>query len=103
MPPRRYDTAYWDVRQVGWDAYVEVRGNRYRVPAVLAGGSVRVRITLEGAVAVYEGEQCVAQHVLQPPAQGWVTVLDHHAALWADTLAVERRPLAVYEEMATWS
>ena len=26
-----------------------------------------------------------------------------HAALWADTLAVEQRPLAVYEEVATWN
>ena len=45
-------------------------------------------------------EQCVAQHQLQAP-QGWVTIPDHHAALWADTLAVERRPLPVYEEVAT--
>jgi hypothetical protein len=59
-----------------------------------------MRITLDGAVALYDGEQCVAQHVLQPAAQGWVTVPDHHAGLLADTLAVERRPLAVYEEVA---
>jgi transposase len=103
LPARRYDTAYWETRQASWDAYVDVRGNRYSVPAGLAGQSVRVRITLDGAVAVYNGEQCVAQHVLQPPAQGWVTVPDHHAVLWANTLAVERRPLAVYEEASTWS
>jgi hypothetical protein len=103
LPPRRYDTAYWEARQVGWDAYVEVRGNRYSVPGGLAGQPVRVRITLDGAVAIYDGDQCVAQHVLQPAAQGWVTVPAHHAGLWADTLAVERRPLAVYEEVATWN
>ena len=103
LPPRRYDTAYWEARQVGWDAYVEVRGNRYSVPGALAGQPVRVRITLDGAVAVYDGEQCVAQHAQQPTAHGWVTVPDHHAGLWADTLAVEQRPLAVYEAVATWS
>ena len=103
LPPRRYDTAYWEPRQVGWDAYVEVRGNRYSVPAALAGRSVRVRITLDGVVAIYDGEQCVAQHGLQPAVHGWVTVPDHHATLWADTLAVEQRPLAVYEEVATWN
>lgn len=103
LPPRRYDTAYWEARQVGWDAYVEIRGNRYSVPGPLAGQPVRVRITLDGAVTIYDGEQCVAQHVLQPAAQGWVTVPAHHAGLWADTLAVERRPLAVYEEVATWN
>jgi transposase len=103
LPSRRYDTAYWEARQVGWDAYVEIRGNRYSVPGPLAGQPVRVRITLDGAVAIYAGEQCVAQHLLQPAAQGWVTVPDHHAGLWADTLAVARRPLAVYEEVATWN
>jgi len=103
LPPRRYDTAYWESRQVGWDAYVEIRGNRYSVPAALAGHPVRVRLTLDGTVAIYDGEQCVAQHHLQSPAQGWVTVPDHHTALWADTLAVEQRPLAVYEEVATWN
>ncbi|MGH7359512.1 MAG: Mu transposase domain-containing protein, partial [Candidatus Rokuibacteriota bacterium] len=103
LPPRRYDTAYWARRQVGWDAYVEVRGNRYSVPAELAGQLVTVRLTLEGQLSVYDGEQLVAQHVLQPPDCGWVTVPGHHAALWARTLDVERRPLTVYEEASTWN
>ena len=103
LPPRRYDTAYWEARQVGWDAYVEVRGNRSNVPGTLAGQPVRVRITLDGTLAIYDGERCVAQHVLRAAAPGWVTVPDHHAGLWADTLAVERRPLAMYEAVATWS
>ena len=72
-----------------------------------AGGAGRPRgaraAPLDGAVGIYDGEQCVAQHVLRPPAHGWVTVPDHHATLWAETLAVERRPLAVYEEVATWN
>ena len=68
LPPRRYDTAYWEPRQVAWDAYVEVRGNRYSVPGTLAGQPGRVRITLDGARALYDGEQCVAQHVL--PGRG---------------------------------
>src|SRR5262249_54933259 len=42
LPARRYDTAYWERRQVGWDAYVEIRGNRYSVPAELAGHLVTV-------------------------------------------------------------
>jgi hypothetical protein len=42
-------------------------------------------------------------HEVMRGAQGWVTVPAHHADLWADTLAVERRPLAVYEEVTTWN
>ena len=53
------------------------------------------------AVAPGGGRPPGARH--RPPAQGWVTAPDHHAALWADTLAVERRPLAVYEEVTTWN
>ena len=70
LPARRYDTAYWERRQVGWDAYVEVRGNRYSVPAELAGQLVTVRLSLEGQLNVYDGEQLVAQHVLQPAGPG---------------------------------
>lgn len=103
LPARRYDTAYWEMREVGWDAYVDIRGNRYSVPDGLVGRPVRVRITLDGVAAIYDGEQCVTQHVLRPAAHGWATVPAHHATLWADTLAVERRPLAVYEEVATWN
>jgi transposase len=104
LPARRYDTAYWESRQVGWDAYVEVRGNRYSVPAALAGQRVSIRISLDGLVSLYDaGEQFVAQHTLQPVDHGWVTVPEHHAALWSHTLKVERRPLAVYEEVATWN
>jgi hypothetical protein len=58
---------------------------------------------ISAPASIYDGEQCVAQHVLQPPALGWATVPAHHAALWADTLAVEQRSLAVYEEVATWN
>jgi transposase len=103
LPARRYDTAYWERRQVAWDAYVEVRGNRYSVPAELAGQLVTVRLSLEGQLNVYDGDHLVAQHVLQPADRGWVTVPGHHAALWARTLDVERRPLAVYEEAGTWN
>jgi hypothetical protein len=42
LPARRYDTAYQEMRQVSWDAYIEVRGRRYSVPAKLAGRSVRI-------------------------------------------------------------
>lgn len=103
LPPRRYDTAYWELRRVGWDAYVEVRGNRYSVPAGLAGQLVRVRITLDGGLSVYADDQCVAQHALRPAPEGWSTVPAHHTALWKRALEVERRPLTVYEEVAQWN
>ena len=101
LPRTRYDTAYRESRQVSWDAYIDVRGGRYSVPAQLAGRSVQIRLTLDGELTVYDGEQLAATHQVVSDEPGWVTVPEHHAALWAQTLAVEQRPLAVYEEVAS--
>ena len=102
LPAVRYDTSYWELRQASADAYIEVRGNRYSLPSALACQRVSIRIGLDGALAVYHADQLVAQHVLRPAAQGWVSVPEHHQALW-DAVKVERRPLAVYEEVGQWS
>jgi transposase len=103
LPTRRYDTSYRETRQVSWDSYIEVRGNRYSVPAKLSGQTVGVRIGLDDQLWVYEGESLVAQHRLQPAEQGWVTVPEHHTSLWQEALQVEQRPLNVYQEAAQWS
>jgi transposase len=100
LPADRYDTSYYEMRQVGWDAYIDVRGNRYSVPDHLAGERVAIRISFDGRLSVYEGETLVATHRLRPATDGWVTVPEHHAALWDETLQVDRRSLAVYEEVA---
>lgn len=103
LPALRYDTSYHESRQVGWDGYIDVRGNRYSIPGELAGSRVTVRIHLDGELKVYQGEVLVASHRLRSAREGWVTVPEHHAALWRQTLQVEQRPLAVYEEMVTWN
>jgi hypothetical protein len=103
LPVARFDTAYREQRQVGWDAYVDVRGNRYSVPGALVGQVVTVRIGFDDVLQVYDGERVVAEHRLKPKAHGWATVPDHHADLWRDTLNVEQRPLAAYEEVAAWN
>ena len=103
LPATRYDTAYHETRQVSWDAYIEVRGNRYSVPAELASQTVTVRIGLDDQLRVYASERLVAHHRLQTAQHGWGTVPEHHAALWDKTLGVERRELAVYQEAATWN
>src|SRR5216684_2545884 len=104
LPAMRFDTAYRERRVVAWDGYIEMRGNRYSVPGELCGALVEVRIGLDGAVAVYNGEgQLVARHRLKSAADGWVLVPEHHRLLWEQALTVERRELAVYEEVAQWS
>jgi transposase len=103
LPPVRYDTSYREHRFVHWDGYIDVRGNRYSVPAKLCGSRVTIRISLDGYVSVYADDVKVAEHLLQRAADGWVTVPAHHAKLWQQALSVERRDLRVYEEVALCS
>jgi transposase len=99
LPATRYYTSYWELRQVSWDAYIEVRGNRYSVPEALVGRRVSIRISLEGVLSIADEDRVVAQHTLRPAADGWVTVPEHHRALW-EAVRVEQRPLTHYEEVA---
>lgn len=103
LPEVRFDTAYLEMRVVSWDAYVEVRGNRYSVPDAFAGQVVPIRITLDDQLVVYNCEQVLVTHRLQPRSAGWVTVPGHHAALWQRTLQVEHRPLTDYAEATSWN
>jgi transposase len=100
LPQMRYDTSYLEYRQAAWDGYIEVRGNRYSVPAVVAGQRVRVRIGLEGLLRIYQGESLIASHQLRSRQEGWSTLAEHRSEMWKSTLPhVEQRPLAVYQEV----
>ncbi|MBW2021018.1 MAG: IS21 family transposase [Deltaproteobacteria bacterium] len=99
LPAVRYDTSYREHRFIHWDGYIDVRGNRYSVPAHLCGSCVSIRISLDGYLSVYHEDQKVAEHRLRRASEGWVTVPAHHVSLWHETFRVERRDLAVYEEV----
>jgi transposase len=109
LPLRRYDTAYRETRQVDWDAYINVRGNRYSVPCTLVGQIVEVRIGLDDSLRVYDPKdpdpekRPVASHRLRSAQAGWVTVPEHHRALWDVALRVEQRSLQAYEEATLWN
>jgi len=100
LPPTRYDTSYFEYRQAAWDGYIEVRGNRYSVPAAVAGRRVAVRIGLDGLLRVYQAETMIASHILKDRRAGWSSLPEHRSEMWKSTLPqVEQRALAVYEEV----
>ena len=100
LPLSRYDTSYLEYRQVAWDGYIDVRGNRYSVPAALVGQRVAVRIGLDGLLRVFQADSLVTSHILRSHRAGWSTIPEHRAEMWKSTLQVEQRSLAVYEEVA---
>lgn len=99
LPTIRYDTSYFEYRQAAWDGYIEVRGNRYSVPAALVGQRVAVRIGLEGLLRIYQAGKVVASHTLKSKQEGWSTLREHQSEMWKSTLQVEQRSLAIYEEV----
>jgi len=100
LPATRYDTSYLEYRQAAWDGYIDVRGNRYSVPAALAGQRVAVRIGLDGLLRVYHAENLVVSHTLRSRQEGWSTLAEHRTEMWKTTLPqVEQRSLAIYEEV----
>ena len=109
LPAVRFDTSYREFRQVAWDAYIDVRGNRYSVPARLAGSTVEIRLSLDSYLRIYDpldlapDKLPVATHQLRSAQAGWVSVPEHHAALWKDVYQVEQRPLQAYEEVSRWN
>lgn len=101
LPVGRYDTSYLEYRQAAWDGYIDVCGNRYSVPASLAGQQVTVRIGLDGLLRVYWADSSLAaSHLLRSKQAGWSTIPEHRVEMWQKTLQVEQRPLAAYEEVA---
>jgi transposase len=100
LPLVHYDTSYLEYRQVAWDGYIDVRGNRYSVPAVLVGQRVLVRIGLDGLLRVFQADSLVASHMLRNRQAGWSTTPEHQAEMWKSTLQVEQRSLAAYAEVA---
>lgn len=97
LPSVRYDTSYQERRRVAWDGYIEVRGNRYSVPAQLVGHIVSIRLSLDGELRVYARDELVTRHRLQAATTGWVGLPEHQRQLWQSTLQVEQRPLQAYE------
>jgi transposase len=101
LPPLPFDTSYVEERVVAWDAMVEVRGNRYSVPADLIRERVQVRIGLDGVLRIFFRDMLVAMHLMRPLTCGWAVTPAHHEQLWSEALCVERRPLSAYEEVIT--
>lgn len=99
LPVVRYDTSYREQRCASWDGYIDVRGNRYSVPDHLRGCPVMIRVSLDGRLSVYADDVKVAEHRLRSVRDGWGVDPAHHDRLWRETLTVERRDLAVYEEV----
>ena len=99
LPYKRFDTSYRETRRVALDAYIDVRANRYSVPAHLCGQIVYIHIGLDERLKVFDGPgELVAEHLLKSAEQGWQVEPAHHSRLWQACHEVHIRPLSEYQE-----
>jgi hypothetical protein len=83
---------------------VDIRGNRYSVPAPLCGEQVWVCIGLDERIRIFDATgRCVAEHRLKGAEQGWQVNPAHHLRLWQGSCQVQSRDLQVYQEVASWN
>lgn len=103
LPDIRFDTSYRETRRVPVDAYINVRTNRYSVPAALVGQQVSIRIGLDRQLLIYgPDDTLVARHLQVEGQNKWQLDPTHHRALY-DEVKVETRDLSQYEEVVQWN
>lgn len=102
-------------RSVSWESMVHFQGSRYSVPPQYAGQMVEVAAA-GGQIVVRQGDTILAEHRQATGAGQSIVQRDHLAELWRITerqvpvpsgprwhvdfaLAVERMPLAAFEEV----
>ena len=104
LPRYRFDTSYHELRRVALDAFIDIRGNRYSVPAELCGETIRISIGLDGRIRLFDASgRCVAEHMSKSAAQGWQVNPEHHRRLWRESYQVQSRDLQIYQEVSTWN
>ena len=100
LPNVRYDTSYLELRQVAWDGYIDVRGNRYSVPASWSGSGGRAHWPGRHPAGLpwlkhwWPPIPCAAHGRAGARCQN---TMPHCGK---STLKVEQRSLAAYEEVA---
>lgn len=59
-----FPTSKWESREVSKDCFISYLGNKYSVPFRFAGQRVKIRVTLEQQLEIYDELECIAQHPL---------------------------------------
>lgn len=113
-----FSISHWEVRAVSKDCMISYRGNRYSVPYRFAGCQVKIRLSDENELEIFNEQECLVRYPLSQGKEKTVMTPSHYAGLPGakkeqeaenqnglathDSFAptpvpsVETRPLAVY-------
>lgn len=113
-----FPISYWEVREVSKDCMISYRGNKYSVPHRFVGYQLKIRLSDENELEIFNEQECVIRYPLAQGKAKTVMTPSHYAGLPGakkeqdaenqlglathDSFAptpvpsVETRPLAVY-------
>jgi transposase len=57
-----FPTSHWEMREVSRDCFVSYKGKKYSVPFRYAGQKVKIKITLDQEIEIYDEQECIAKH-----------------------------------------
>ncbi|AOH55855.1 hypothetical protein ABE28_015950 [Peribacillus muralis] len=57
-----FPTSHWEMREVSRDYFISYLGKKYSVPFRYAGQKVKVKVTLDHQIEMYDEQECIAQH-----------------------------------------
>jgi transposase len=53
---------HWEMREVSKDCLISYHGNKYSVPFRFAGQKVKIKVTLNQELEIYDEQECIARH-----------------------------------------
>lgn len=57
-----FPTSHWELREVSRDCFISYLGKKYSVPFRYATQKVKVKVTLDHQIEIYDEQECIAQH-----------------------------------------
>lgn len=57
-----FPTTHWEMHEVSRDCFVSYLGNKYSVPFRYAGHQVKIKVTLEKQLEIFDEVECIAKH-----------------------------------------
>ena len=57
-----FPTTHWEIREVSRDCFLSYLGNKYSVPYRYAGHQVKIKVTLEKQLEIYDAQEYIAHH-----------------------------------------
>lgn len=86
-----FPTSHWEIREVSRDCFISYLGKKYSVPFRYAGQKVKVKVTLDYQIEIYDEQECIAHHPMLTGKTNMHIKLEHYEGLQKTNKEQERK------------